>query len=61
MVTMLGTVDALLTGSQLLMTGVTDGGFCLVQSWGSAVWNTVTAPVSYLSSGIRRLSGHVER
>ncbi|KAL3148272.1 hypothetical protein ABBQ38_013738 [Trebouxia sp. C0009 RCD-2024] len=30
-------------------------------SWGSAVWNTVTAPVSYLSSGIRRLSGHVER
>ncbi|KAL0033143.1 hypothetical protein WJX79_005326 [Trebouxia sp. C0005] len=31
-----------------------------VSSWGSAVWSTVTAPVSYISSGLRRLSGHVE-
>lgn len=30
-------------------------------SWGAAVWSTVTAPVSYLSSGLRRLSGTVER
>lgn len=30
-------------------------------SWGSAVWNTVTAPVSYISSSIRRLSGAVEQ
>lgn len=30
-------------------------------SWGSAVWSTVIAPVSYISSGLRRLSGHVER
>ena len=42
---------------------IADREYCLLQSstWGSAVWNTVTAPVSYLSSGIRRLSGHVER
>lgn len=29
-------------------------------TWGNTIWNTVTAPVSIISSGIRRLSGRVE-